>query len=112
MNQLFVTSLEHGGKKQVVTTSGWGPRWRSDGKAIYYITQGHEVMELPVTATATSLDVGNPVELFRTTNRGTSFWSTTFDASPDGKQFLLINMGEESDLPGTLVLNWTAKLRK
>ncbi|MFL6300740.1 MAG: hypothetical protein ACJ71N_09065, partial [Terriglobales bacterium] len=102
----------HGGKKQLITTSGWAPRWRSDSKAIYYITQGHKVMELPVTVTSTSLEVGRPVELFKTTNRGTSFWSSTFDATPDGKQFLLINMGEESDLPGTLVLNWTAKLKK
>jgi len=50
--------------------------------------------------------------LFKTTNRGSSFWSSAVDATPDGKQFLLINMGEEADLPGTLVLNWTAKLKK
>jgi eukaryotic-like serine/threonine-protein kinase len=112
LNQLFVTSLEHGGKKQLVTTSGWGPRWSTDGKAIYYTTQGHVIMELPVTSTPTSLEVGKPVELFKTTNRGSSFWSSTVDATPDGKQFLVINMGEEADLPGTLVLNWTAKLRK
>jgi eukaryotic-like serine/threonine-protein kinase len=112
LNQLFATSLEHGGKKQLVTTSGWGPRWRSDSKAIYYTTQGHVVMELPVTSTPTSLEVGKPVELFKTINRGSSFWTSTVDATPDGKQFAVISMGEEADLPGTLVLNWTAKLKK
>ena len=51
-------------------------------------------------------------ELFKTSSRGTSFWSSTFDAVRDGKEFLAISLGAEEDVPGTLVLNWTAKVRK
>src|SRR5262249_1127792 len=57
-NQLFVTSTVRGGKKQLTTTGAWGPRWRSDGKAIYYLDDNKAVFELPITVTPQSLDAG------------------------------------------------------
>jgi len=111
-NRLFATSTVHGGKLQLTTSSAWAPRWRRDGRAIYFFTGTHVAVELPVTPGSETLQTGKPVELFKLGSSGVSFWNSTFDALPDGKQFLAINLGDVENASGTLVLNWTSKVKK
>ena len=49
---------------QVSTAGGIYPRWRPDGKELYYIGPNGEMMAAPITATGTTLEPGAPVALF------------------------------------------------
>ena len=61
-----------------------------------------------------SLEVGQPVPLFpfrpslRTYRQG----MIDYDVSPDGKRFLLNAAADENTRPLTLLVNWTAELKK
>ena len=50
-----------GGKWQVSTTGGVAPRWRADGKALYFLAPDATLIAVPVTAVGTSFDAGTPV---------------------------------------------------
>ena len=55
-----------GGKWQVSTSGGVSPRWRSDGKELYFLAPDTTMMAVPVTAAGTSFEAGTPVALFPT----------------------------------------------
>ena len=53
-----------GGRWQVSTAGGSGPRWSRDGRELFYLAAGGSLMAVPVTAGA-SFEKGTPRELFR-----------------------------------------------
>jgi serine/threonine protein kinase/Tol biopolymer transport system component len=65
--EIYVTSFpEPRGKWQVSTGGGGQPRWRSDGKELFYVSSDDKLMAVPVTAGA-NFDSGTPVALFQAT---------------------------------------------
>ena len=54
-----------GGKWQVSMAGGVAPRWRADGKELYFLAPDATLMALPVT-TGSSFEAGAPVALFPT----------------------------------------------
>jgi Tol biopolymer transport system component len=114
-----------GGKWQVSTSGGAQPRWRRDGKELYYLAgAGGEtaVMAVEVRATESTFEVGVPKALFRTRIAGappqTQVLGTATESSyagtADGQRFLILTppLGETAQEPITVVLNWTARLKK
>ena len=98
------------GKWQASTAGGAKPHWRRDGKELYYIASDGKLMAVPVTSTATTLGLGVAVSLFETRTRG----YTPYDVAPDGR-FLINTVTEAAKAnssPITVVLNWTADLKK
>ncbi len=57
-----------GGQSQVSTAGGSQPRWRSDGKELFYVAPDSRLMAVPLTVSADNetLDSGAPVPLFVT----------------------------------------------
>ncbi len=53
-----------GSKWQVSTAGGVAPRWRADGKELYFLAPDATLMAVPVTAAGTSFEAGTPVALF------------------------------------------------
>jgi Tol biopolymer transport system component len=99
------------GKWQVSTGGGWHPRWRGDGKELYYLSADDKVMAVEIRETGTSLEVGVAKPLFQT--RTLPGPGRRYDASPDGQRFLInVPEGEAELAPLTLVVNWTTELRK
>jgi hypothetical protein len=101
-----------GGKWQVSTAGVAGPRgqlkWRSDGKEIFYVGPGG-LMAASVQA-AVGIEIGEVRSLFRLplTPPGASY-----DVSADGQRFLVNSAGDQAaTAPITLVVNWTAALKK
>jgi Tol biopolymer transport system component len=95
----------NGGKWRVSgAAAGFAPRWRADGKEIFYVDEGGRIMAVPVTLGGQSLDVGVPQVLFRTP----SLTRASYAVSRDGSRFLLSVPSEVSrtDVPLTVVLNW------
>ena len=71
-------------------------------------------MAVPVRATATALEPSTPIPLFeiRVPLSGTSL-RHQYDVTADGQRFLVNTVvNESSDAPITVVLNWTAGLKK
>ena len=83
----------------VVVSKGGGssPRWRRDGKELFYLAPGGKMMSVAV-ALGPELRAQAPVALFQ----GPA--DVAFgDATADGQRFLLVERGSA---PFTVVLNW------
>ena len=112
--EIYVTSFpEPGGKWQVSTGGGEQPRWRGDGKELFYLSSDGKMMAAPVTIGA-NFDAGTPVPLFQATPRPpvASAELFVYDVSRDGQRFLIITPVKQETAPMSVVLNWTAKLTK
>jgi hypothetical protein len=98
------------GKWQISSAGGAKPRWRRDGKELYYIALDGKMMAVPVKSTATTFEAGVAVPLFDTHTRG----YTPYDVAADGRFLINTAMGDASanSSPITVVLNWTAELKK
>jgi Tol biopolymer transport system component len=94
----------------ISTAGGDRPRWRPDGKELYYITRGGTLMAVPVKLGA-ALEPGIPVALFDTNTAGTM----SYDVAADGR-FLINTLSDDdsssSSPPITVVTNWESTLRK
>ena len=110
--EVYVQSFPLSGGKWLVSTAGGAqPHWRRDGKELFYVAADRRLMAVDVTAGA-SLEASAPKALFQTQvvrydapNR--------YDVSADGQRFLINTpVGEVSQTPITVVLNWTAGLKR
>lgn len=113
--EVYVTSFpEPRGKWQVSTGGGEQPRWRSDGRELFYLSSDNKITAVPVTIGA-KFDSGTPVALFQATPRQPESLNELFvyDVSRDGQRFLINTQVRQAETgPMLLILNWTAKLNK
>ena len=113
--EIYVTSFPEGhGRWQVSTGGGEQPRWRGDGKELFYLSSDGKMMAAPVTIGA-NFDGGRPVELFQTSPRQPVSFNdqVVYDVRPDGQRFLILTrMKQAESTPMSVVLNWPAKLNK
>jgi dipeptidyl aminopeptidase/acylaminoacyl peptidase len=98
-----------GGKWQISMTGGTQPRWRSDGKELYFIAADGKLMAASVTANGSTFAAGTPVALFPAAAvTGIGLNKHEYAVSPDGR-FLINQLSESSTTaPITVVLNWSA----
>ncbi len=98
------------GRLQISTAGGRDPRWRGDGKELYYVAQDGKVMAAELKQPGGSLQVSSLRALFSTR---ISTINDTFDVTADGKKFVVSTIAtEETPDPLSLVVNWTAELKK
>jgi Tol biopolymer transport system component len=98
-----------GGKRQVSTAGGSDPRWRGDGRELFYVTDSNTLMAAPVKSTADRLDVGEVRPLFDVKPpNGRAF----YDVTRDGQRFLVNTSGEAPVMPLAIVVNWPALVGK
>ena len=112
--EIYVTSFpEPRGKWQVSVAGGEQPRWRGDGRELFYLSPDSKVMAVPVT-TGANFDSGTPVALFQATPRQPIpiYDLFVYDVSRDGQRFLIVTPVKEETAPMSVVLNWPAKLKK
>jgi len=113
--EIYVTSFpEPRGKWQVSAGGGEQPRWRGDGKELFYISSDGKIMAAPVT-TGANFDASTPVALFQVTPRQPVpiYDLFVYDVSRDGQRFLInTELKQAGSAPMSIVLNWTAKLNK
>ena len=90
------------------TAGGIFPRWRPDGRELYYLGPDGQMMAAPVTATGTTLEPGTPVALFQTRIVGggtVSGQGRQYDVAHDGR-FLINTVLDDAASPITVILNW------
>jgi hypothetical protein len=89
--EIYVTTFPGAaGKWQVSRGGGSEPRWRSDGKEIFYLGPSGMLTAVPVSTLGTFAS-GNPVPLFQFHGRAAISSTDVFsyDVSKDGKRFLV-----------------------
>src|SRR6266436_6731694 len=102
------------GKRQVSSGGGQEPRWRNDGKELFYLSRDSKMMAVPVS-TGTSFESGSPVALFQTHRRQpiSSQDILSYDVSADGHKFLVATKVDEGDAaPLSVLLNWSSAIEK
>jgi eukaryotic-like serine/threonine-protein kinase len=113
--EIYVTSFpEARGRWQISSGGGEQPRWRGDGKELFYLSPDDKMMAAPVKEGA-NFDAGAPVALFQANPRqpAASSEHEFYDVSRDGQRFLIDTEPKQTDAePMTIVLNWVAKLNK
>jgi Tol biopolymer transport system component len=87
------------GKLQVSTSGGTTPRWRRDGRELFYRANGR-LMAVPITLSSPRVEVGTAVVLF-SDPRGAS----QYDVTADGQRFLFDTVVTEAS-PITILMNW------
>ncbi|HET9529649.1 MAG TPA: protein kinase [Blastocatellia bacterium] len=107
MNEVYVREFQGSGGKVPISTGGGGSaRWRVDGKELFYISGG-KLVAVDVKVVGSNFEAGVPRVLFEIPR------SVGFEVSGDGQRFLIpIPVEETSPTPITVVLNWTADLKR
>jgi serine/threonine protein kinase/Tol biopolymer transport system component len=99
---------------QVSTAGGVHPRWRRDGRELYYLGPPSEMMAAPITVTGATLTPGTPVALFHTRVLGggtDTLQGRQYDVTRDGR-FLINTVLDDPSAPITLLQNWKPEVRK
>jgi Tol biopolymer transport system component len=100
-------SASAGGSVLVSRGGGTAPRWRGDGRELFYLATNGKMMAVDVIA-GQEFRVGTPTPLFQA-----PAGAIVGDVTADGKRFLLVTpVGQSASVPFTVVLNWTAGLKK
>jgi Tol biopolymer transport system component len=111
--QVYVQSFPPGAGKWPVSTGGGNdPRWRSDGRELFYTTSGALWSVEVTSASPSALTMGVPQKLFDANGLATGPLRSGYDVTPDGQRFLL-NLGTTNmnsgirNQPIRVVVNWT-----
>ena len=111
--QVYVETLPLSDRKSLISTNGgYEPRWRADSREIYFLSEDRQLMAVPVSTGPKAF--GRPQRLFQTdVHPGVSLLRTRYVSSRDGTRFLVHTRSRDlRPLSITVVLNWTAGLKK
>jgi serine/threonine protein kinase len=103
-----------GSKWQVSRGGGEEPRWRGDGKELFYLTPNGNMMAAEVKTNA-GFEAGSQTALFLTHPRqpvsAMDFY--TYDVTADGQKFLVNTKIDTSNAaPLSVILNWSSEMEK
>ena len=107
--EIYVMPIDAvGSRRRVSRSGGQTPRWRRDGKELFYLAPDGSLMSVTMTLSPT-LEVGPERRLFLVASR-TAY--DVFDVSPDGQRFLINTSPVADSAPITVILNWQSALRQ
>ena len=96
-----------GGKWQISSGGGISPRWRRDGREIFYLAPDSKMMAVEVAALGSSIEFGTVRTLFEARPYGVF---GRFDVSADGQRFIFPFEPGTATSSVTLVVNWPGDL--
>ena len=104
-DEVYVTSFPARTNRRQVSTGGGGrPQWRADGRELFYGARGGKLLSVDVGPNG---DFGPPKEILQV--RG----ARDYAVAPDGQRFLVdVALEDPGVAPATIVVNWTADLKK
>jgi len=93
-------------RRQVSSGGGTQPRWRTDGRELYFISPDNKVMAVDI-GTAAPLEAGAPHALFQTRILPPIEARNHYDAASDGQRFVVNSRRpEDASLPILVVSGW------
>ena len=96
-----------GAETAVSVGGGFQPRWRADGKELYYVSPDGKLMAVPIAVHGDSIEPGRPVVLFQMHMAGgaDSYSRENYDVAKDGRFLIETLLDDVAMPPLTLVLN-------
>jgi hypothetical protein len=113
--EVFIRPFARDGDKVQVSTAGGGwPRWRRDGKEIFYLAPDRAMVAVPLTRQGARLEIGAGRPLFTMRTRPQArLDSYNYDVSADGQRFLVNTFVEQSTSSAvSIVINWPASMTR
>lgn len=109
--EVYVQSFPVSGGKWLISSGGGSqPRWRGDGKELFYIAPDKKLMSVTVNAGST-FETTTPAVLFITQVHSYNS-PNRYVVSADGQQFLVnCPAGEVTRTPFAIVTNWASSLK-
>ena len=122
-SEIYVRAFPGPGDRRLVSKGGGSfPRWRQDGRELFYLTPDKRLMAAPIQIAldARTLSLGASDELFQTrlaipgarSSLGLLGSSADYAVARDGRFLLNIAAANDVASPITVVLNWTAGLTR
>jgi Tol biopolymer transport system component len=110
--EVYVQPFPFTGAKWLISRNGGvRPRWRRDGRELFYVTAEDRLAAVPIVVTET-FQAGDPRELFDVSFTPPSVNAYPYAVSADGQRFLVITPEETvSNAAISVVLNWASALR-
>jgi len=106
------TVVKAGGQWQISSGGGFEPRWRGDGRELYYRSYPDGRVMAVEIAGGPTFRAGKPQPLApMAVVRGSVYSGGPWDSTADGKRFLALAPQGGTE-PFTVVLNWQAGLKK
>ena len=105
----IMTFPQPGGKWQVSTSGGGIPIWSRDGKQLFYIGGNNKMIAVDIKGAGVNPEPGVPQALFDV-RLGPN--NPSFDVSKDGRFLIPSAVEQTGAAPITVVVNWTAGLKK
>jgi hypothetical protein len=96
------------GKWQISIEEGRTPRWRRDGKELFYIDAQEAIMAVEVSGKGRGFEVGRSRRLFTAPPHP---FGATYDVTPDGQRFIWSTFPEGDASSLVLMVNWTARIQ-
>jgi Tol biopolymer transport system component len=90
-------------KWQVSANGGTSPRWRRDGRGLFFISPEKELMTVALGNDGPRLTFNVPTPLFRAPNG-------TYDITADDRFLMRVREVEKPPSPINIVVNWSAEL--
>jgi eukaryotic-like serine/threonine-protein kinase len=107
--EVFVAPFPWTGTKwQISNGGGAEPRWRGDGKELFYFDL-NGLVAVQVDSSGPAFQIGSSKLLFRIPLRG--IIAREYAPSKDGQRFIAVSPSEGSSQSLTLVQNWLAELK-
>jgi Tol biopolymer transport system component len=115
-SQVYVREFPEGRRWQISTEGGFEPKWRGDGRELYYVAADQQMMAVAVSDNPL-FSIGQPTPLFRTEILGAPFQNgfvrNEYAVTSDGQRFLINQpAGGPAAYAIRIVLNWQELLRR
>ena len=101
-----------GAKRQISTTGGSRPRWRRDGKELYYLSNDGKLMAVPVKLGEEGLEFGGAERLFDLSFASGANRGFLYAPAANGQKFLGSLVTDGATAPVTIWMNWMAGVGK
>ena len=110
--QRFIADRSQGERRwQVSSRGGNFPRWRKDGRELFYVSSNGELMSVEVKSAPDNLELGSPRPLFSLPAVFNA--SYAYDVAPDGQRFIVVaGSSRRGREPLSVIVNWPAALGK
>jgi len=114
--EVYVQSFPQAGSKWLASAGGGTePRWRRDGRELFYLAPSRHVMSVAMTADNSTLRRGSPKALFLAAS--TTYanpYQMSIEPTRDGTKFLVRSVSSTAAASSsiTIVLNWPSDLHQ
>jgi serine/threonine protein kinase len=110
--EVYVTSFPRGGEEMRVSRDGGvQPRWRADGRELFFLDLESRLMSVDVRDTSGRLEFGVPRLLFQAPVEATPEVEL-YDVTRDGRRFLMMVPLESSASQINVIVNWSSTLAR